>query len=313
MAEVLDSTLIEVKQIHGVGIFFSVTLITVISLTIAWGWTMEKPIQFKTPFGFTTEEYNVAELLRATRTQDAEIAIVGSSLSKRLESGFFDKKHLMNLSVGGGSVMTGLEVLRTIKYLPKVILIEINILDRPTDQEWVKKIKAASKSQYWAILTGVTKPLRYAFTYPRFSYVSPEAQSTMWKNYTSNLLSQPPSEYDIQSIVSAGLVMWDQRDSWEIAFQNFKRIAELIPEFESQGVQVYFIYMPYVTGYDNHTFAKRNREIASGSETFNCQRCVDVRKLVDVTELRWSDGAHLDDRSAAIVADALQKRFLASK
>jgi hypothetical protein len=90
----------------------------------------------------------------------------------------------------------------------------------------------------------------------------------------------------------------------------FKRIQELITIFESRGAKVYLLYLPYADGYDHHAYAKRSREIASGNGAFTCQRCIDVRKLVAVEELRWTDGVHLDERSALIVVEALEKRLL---
>jgi hypothetical protein len=208
--------------------------------------------------------------------------------------------------LGGGSAMTGLEILRSVPALPKVILVEINILDRPFDEEWKNK-GAFAHSQPWVVLAGISKPLRYIFTEPLFSYISPDQQSAWWSQKLMVLRSGKATEYDIQSAVSAGQLMWDKRNSWDIADRNFKRIQELTIEFESRGAKVYLLYLPYADGYDNHAFAQRNREIASGNDAFQCQRCIDVRKLVDVKTLRWDDGAHLDDRSALIVAEALEK------
>lgn len=68
-------------------------------------------------------------------------------------------------------------------------------------------------------------------------------------------------------------------------------------------------YLPYAPGYDEHPFARLNRQMAGGSEAFDCARCIDVRKLVNINELRRPDGAHLDDRSAAIVAEALERHL----
>jgi len=180
--------------------------------------------------------------------------------------------------------MTGLEVLSSASLFPRIILIEINILDRPVDDEVKSKGIAAAQSRPrpWSILSGVTKPLRYILSKPYFTYL-PSEQQAAW---------------------------WSKRNEWDIANRNFKRIQDLITKFESHGVKIYLLYLPYSAGYGSHTFAQRNREIASGNDDFNCQRCIDVRKLVAIEELRWDDGAHLDDRSALMVAEALQKRLL---
>ena len=157
---------------------------------------------------------------------------------------------------------------------------------------------------------GVSMPLRYILTPPIFSYSPPDQRAAWRSNRRTVLHSQNAATYDIQSLVSAGLVKWDQRNNWDIANQNFKRIQELITVFESRGAKVYLLYLPYADGYDHHAYAKRNREIASGNDAFTCPRCIDVRRLVAVEELRWTDGVHLDERSALIVAEALEKRML---
>lgn len=306
MSPIDDQTLIEVRPEWGAGAFFCCLFATVAILTIAWGNVMDGFILFKSPFAFTTTEQSMADIAKGIRTPDPQIAIVGSSLSKRLDPGLFTDITVINLSLGGGSVMTGLEILRSVPVLPKVILVEINILDRPFDEEW-KNTGAFAQSQPSVVLTGISKPLRYIFTDPPFSYISPDKQAAWWNQKLMALRSGEAAEYDIQAAVTAGQRMWDKRNSWDIANRNFKHIQELTIEFELRGAKVYLLYLPYADGYDNHAFARRNREIASGNAAFLCQRCIDVRKLVAVEGLRWDDGAHLDDRSALIVAEALEK------
>lgn len=147
---------------------------------------------------------------------------------------------------------------------------------------------------------------------PLLSHTAPEEQSARWSSQRLLARSQATAEYDIRSVVSAGGIGWSRRDQWDIADRNAKRIRELISGFESRGAKVFLLYLPYAEGYDDHAYARRNREIASGNNAFECQRCVDVRRLVSVDDLRWGDGAHLDDKSALIVAEALE-RFLLSE
>lgn len=307
-----DLTLVEARYEKGVCKFFITIFIVLISLTLAWGEVAEKFSRFKIPFCYTTAESNIADLVKGLWTLNPDIAIVGSSLSKRLSPGLFSDINVINLGIGGGSVMTGLEILRSSANLPSVILIETNILDRPVDKEEKIKGKIAAESKLMAILSGVTKPLRYIFTKPLFSYPPPMQQTILWKTKRINLLSQSAATYDIQSVVAAGRLNWDKRDNWDIADQNLRRIKQLIPELESRGAKVFLLNLPYSDGYDIHQYAKRNRSIASGNESFHCQRCIDLRQLVDVGQLRWGDGTHLDDKSAAIAAEALQSYLLST-
>ena len=79
---------------------------------------------------------------------------------------------------------------------------------------------------------------------------------------------------------------------------------------ESCGVRVYKLNLPYAEGYDNHPFARRIRAIGSGTEAFDCEKCIDTRRIVDVNDLRWVDGVYLDDRSSLRVAQSLEKHLV---
>lgn len=72
-----DRTLIEVKPERGSGVFYSAIVATVAVLTIAWGAVMDGFLRFKTPLGFTTAEYNIADLVRQVRNPNPRFAIVG--------------------------------------------------------------------------------------------------------------------------------------------------------------------------------------------------------------------------------------------
>jgi hypothetical protein len=122
MTPINGRNLIEVKHEWGVGIFLGCTVATVAILTIVWGNVMDRFIQFKNPFCITTAESNIAAIVKGSRTPDPGIAIVGSSLSSRLGLGLFANDNVMNLSVAGGSVMTGMEVLSSAPSLPKFSL-----------------------------------------------------------------------------------------------------------------------------------------------------------------------------------------------
>src|SRR5258708_8847760 len=58
-------------------------------------------------------------------------------MSFRLYEGYF-KTPLRNLSIGGGSPATGLWIISSYRSLPKIILVETNILSRPIDTALVE-------------------------------------------------------------------------------------------------------------------------------------------------------------------------------
>ena len=304
-----DAMLIEVNRHTRTPVFLLSVLATAVVWFTAWGSVMDGFIQYKSPFGFTTTESNVFDLAKGARTPDADIAIVGSSLARKLQPELFEHSRVMNLAVGGGSVMTGLEVLRSVTALPKVVLVEINILDRPADEDWWNKGTWAAQPSPAAVLAGVTRPMRYLLTRPFFVHASATEHADFWKRQRTDLRRSDPAPAEIHSAVSAGLSDWNRRNNWDIANRNILRIREVAAEFESRGTHVHFLYLPYSEPYDRHAFAQRNRAIAGGSDSFDCARCIDVRRLVPVSDLRWPDDVHLDEKSALLVAEALERRL----
>jgi len=72
------------------------------------------------------------------------VLVAGSSLSARLNEAYFDTPDLKVLGLAGGSAITALEIALTRDSLPKIVLIEMNILDRGEDSELVQKFTRSS-------------------------------------------------------------------------------------------------------------------------------------------------------------------------
>ncbi len=62
-----------------------------------------------------------------------DIVLVGSSFTARLKEEYFDAPNLRVLGLAGGSSITAIEVLIGRERLPKIVLIEMNILERGED------------------------------------------------------------------------------------------------------------------------------------------------------------------------------------
>ncbi|MGX2982644.1 hypothetical protein [Helicobacter sp. 23-1045] len=67
--------------------------------------------------------------------------IVGSSMSARIDSAKLAKSHIYNLAFGGGSALSGLEIIKQANKLPKAIFVESNIAFlRPKDANMLKQL-----------------------------------------------------------------------------------------------------------------------------------------------------------------------------
>ena len=123
--------------------FSAMVLLFACGLATAWfGTGLQLPAT-------TTRDGTLITLNRYAKEPIPEIVIVGSSLSFRLKEEYFSRARLRNLALSGGSPVTGLLIVANQPSLPKVVLVEVNILSRPIDAVLVDKY---SKS-------GVAEPL----------------------------------------------------------------------------------------------------------------------------------------------------------
>lgn len=297
-----DPSLVEIRQKKSPLLFAGILFLVFTGLIMAWSLVMNGFVQHKIPFCYTTGERNTCDIAQALRTPDVDIAIVGSSLAKVLSPSFFVRSTMINLSVPGGSVMTGLEILNLSASPPKIILIEINILDREMDRDLAETSRWLYRANALGVLAGAAKPLRYLMTSPFFSFSRiTMQQQTGLVEVRESIIAERPKDYDTEQIIETGKRQWDQRNFWDIAQKNLVRLNEITTELQNKGSKVNFLYIPFDKGYEDHPFTLRMRKIVSGTAFFDCENCMDVRKLVNVIQLRWSDGAHLDARSAALV------------
>jgi hypothetical protein len=87
-----------------------------------------------------------------------------------------------------------------------------------------------------------------------------------------------------------------------------ERIGGVVRVVEERGAQVFLFELPYAEPIEGSRFAATTREIAHAAFP-DSKRWLSIE--VNRNELRWADGVHLDERSAAIVAQAMV-RALAS-
>src|SRR3954451_4102023 len=72
----------------------------------------------------TTRDGTLITLSRYLREPVPDVVLVGSSITFRLKEEYFTARGLRNLALGGGSPVTGLEIVANQPRLPAVILVE---------------------------------------------------------------------------------------------------------------------------------------------------------------------------------------------
>ena len=122
------------------------------------------------------------------------------------------------------------------------------------------------------------------------------------------LVGQPPGDFDNRIYVDRALQQFNAEDPADAARLNAKRIGELIGQVEQRGARVFLFELPYAEPIEGSRFAATTREIIHAAFP-DSKRWLPIE--VDRSELRWADGVHLDERSAVIVTQAME-RALAS-
>lgn len=84
------------------------------------------------------KNYSVAEKYIYSKNK-AKIVIVGSSMSNRLSKDELDHK-VYNMSFAGGSVLTGLNIIKSSNELPKIIFVETNIIERMNNKDMLDSL-----------------------------------------------------------------------------------------------------------------------------------------------------------------------------
>ena len=246
----------------------------------------------------TTRDGTLVTLNRYVREPTPDFVLVGSSITFRLKEEYFATLRLRNLALAGGSPVTGLEIVSNQSRLPRVILVEANVLSRPADAVLVEKYSRSGNAEPLLF-----RPIRTAVAaYENWLHVPinhAQAASTL-----KGMLEQPPSDFDNRIYVDRALQQLNAEDPTVSVRLNVERIDQLIRAIEPRGARVLLYELPYSEQLEDAGSVKITREIVHAR--FN-----DPNRWLHIefsrAGLRWADGVHLDERSAVIMAQSIDK------
>jgi hypothetical protein len=252
----------------------------------------------------TTRDGTLITLNRYVREPIPDVVLVGSSLTFRLKEEYFTTPRLRNLALAGGSPVTGLEIVANQPNLPEIILIETNVLSRSTDDALVTKYSRADHVQPLFF-----RPIRTAVAAYENRLHAPLNHAQV-SSSLHRLLERPPSELDNRIYVDRALAQWNAEDPTVAVEANVKRIKQLIPEIERKGSRVLLLELPCSAQLEGSRSAKVTREIVHAAFPGSGQWLhIEYAR----GELRWADGVHLDERSAVIVVQSIDKSLSSSR
>jgi hypothetical protein len=275
--------------------FTAASLLVACGLATAWfGNGLELPAT-------TTSDGTLTTLNRYVREPTPDVVLVGSSLTFRLKEEYFSTPGVRNMALAGGSPVTGFEIVANQAHLPKIILVEMNILSRATDKALVEKYSNGGKADPLFF-----RPVRTAVAaYENWNHKPPNHAQVA--SALDRLLKQPPSDFDNHVYVDRAFDEMNTEDPTIVAGMNVIRIQRLLSAVERRGTRVQFFELPYSDRLEQSRSVRITHEIVHNAFP-DPDRWLKINYLR--SELRWSDGVHLDERSALIVSQSIDRALI---
>lgn len=246
----------------------------------------------------TTRDGSLVTLNRYMMEPIPDVVLVGSSLTFRLKEEYFELPSVRNLALAGGSPLTGLEIVAAQPRLPKIILVEMNVLSRSVDKVLVGRYAGDRR-----VAPMFLRPLRSAVAlYENWMHAPLSRADSVAELH--RLLARPPSGFDNHIYVERAVSQLESDDPSAAARMNVEQIRRLIPLLEQRGARVLLFELPYEDRVEDTRSAKITHAIVHAAFP-GPDRWLQIGAPED--ELRWADGVHLDERSAAIVVQAVEK------
>ena len=246
----------------------------------------------------TTRDGTLITLNRYAREPIPDVALVGSSLTFRLKEEYFATPELRNLALAGGSPVTGLEIVANQPRLPRIVLVEANVLSRAPDTALVERYSRSGNAEPLFF-----RPIRTAIAAYE-NWLHAPLSHTQVSFALSQLVEHPPSSFDSHIYAERALQQFNAEDPSAAARTNAKRIEQLIPAIERKGARVLLFELPYSEQLEGSRSATITREIIHA-------QFPDADRWLRIDygrgELRWADGVHLDERSAVIVTQSIDR------
>ena len=136
----------------------------------------------------TTDEERANTLADYYQNPAARIVLVGSSLTYRLTQQYFNLGGVRNIALAGTSTLTGMRIVSSQTVLPKILLVETNILAWPADDHLIEQF---SRSTFNTTSLRI-RPIRTLLA--SFFGWTPRALSKMYSERMLAVLRQPPGK-----------------------------------------------------------------------------------------------------------------------
>lgn len=223
-----------------------------------------------------------------------DIVLVGSSLTFRLLEDYFRPLRVRNLAIPGDSALTGLEIIASYPRVPQLVLIEANILNRIVNKKLVERFSDQRSHELF------TRPVRAAVAYMVTERLPPPTPTN--PAALDNLLDGPPVDHDNGAVVDWAAEIFSKSDQDQAIQANAKLLAQQVATLTKRGSHVYLYELPFPERIATSHFATVTRTAVQEALP-NPDLWLQLSYNFD--QLRFTDHAHLDERSALIVANSM--------
>ncbi|SFO48633.1 hypothetical protein SAMN05216330_103230 [Bradyrhizobium sp. Ghvi] len=258
--------------------------------TVRFGAALQQPT-------VTTRDGTIITLNRYLSEPVPDLVLVGSSVAWRLKENYFSRPRVRNLALAGGSPATSLGIIARQTSLPKIVLIETNVLTRLPDDALIAKFSGGARSE-----APFLRPVRTAVAaYETWNHTPPDPAAA--RAVRDRLLSEPPSSFDNKVYLDRAVQQMNDEDPTVPTRVNVARMKELIDEIERRGSRAFLLEIPFAAEIEDSRMVNMSKAIVHAAFP-------DRGRWLPIDpprgELRWADGVHLDERSALLVVRAIE-------
>jgi hypothetical protein len=245
----------------------------------------------------TTRDGTLITLNRYVKKPAPDLVLVGSSVAWRLKEEYFSHPRVRNLALAGGSPVTSLDIVAKQKSLPKIVLIETNVLTRLADDALIAKYSGGARTEALFL-----RPVRTAVAaYETWNHTPLSAADA--RDARDRLLSEPPSAFDNTVYLERAVQQMNDDDPTVPARVNVARMKELIDDIERRGSRAFLLEIPFAPEIEESRMVSMSKAIVHAAFP---DRARWLQINPPLSELRWADGVHLDERSALLVVRAIE-------
>ncbi|WP_354085616.1 hypothetical protein [Bradyrhizobium sp. S3.3.6] len=245
----------------------------------------------------TTRDGTIITLNRYVGEPVPDLVLVGSSVAWRLKEEYFTRPRVRNLALAGGSPVTSLDIVAKRKSLPKIVLIETNVLTRLPDDALIAKFSGGARTE-----TLFLRPVRTAVAaYETWNHTPPNPADARAER--DRLLKEPPSPFDNRVYLDRAVQQMNDDDPTAQAHANVARIRQLIDDIERRGSRAFLLEIPFAAEIEDSRMVRMSKAIVHAAFP-DRERWLPIDPPSG--ELRWADGVHLDERSSLRVVRAIE-------